>query len=52
MHYENDHPNLQVDTRVVKILENGALDLASKFEGFSRVTLEKSSNFWVALNLN
>ena len=31
--------------RVVKILENGALDLASKFEGFSRVTLEKSLNF-------
>ena len=34
-----------MQTRVVKILENGALDLASKFEGFSRVTLEKSSNF-------
>ena len=33
-----------VAIRVVKILENGALDLASKFEDFSRVTLEKSSN--------
>ena len=33
-----------VYSRVVKILENGALDLASKFEVFSRVTLEKSLN--------
>ena len=39
---------LALFSRIIKILENYTFDLASKVEGFSRVTLKNPSHFSTA----